>query len=505
MIDEELEPGIPTDTPGDDIPTAAGASQPEPSTAVSRGEEEPASMEEALQDDTLRQEYDQSFRRLSKGQLVRGIVVHVEPERVFVDMGGKTEGIIPLAELSAEPIPTAEGVVKPGDEISVVVLNTEGSDGNPVLSKKRADFEDWWIKIERCYERQEIITALVTERVKGGLVVDIGVRGFVPATHVGNGKLRNIERFVGQSLPLRILEIDRERRKVVLSNRLAEEERREEAKQRIFSSLRVGEVVDGKVRRIVDYGAFVDIGGVDGLLHVSEMSWTRINHPSEVLKEGDEIKVKVLRLDPEIGKISLGYRQVQPDPWSIVADKYKVGQIIEVPVSRLVQSGAFVKLNEGVEAWLPISEMTHRRGARPSELVTEGETIQCQVIEIRAPERRMVVSLKALERRAEREEVERHGRTSHRGGATIGERLGSLRDVLTRESEENAAAEVEQVAEVPSAPEAAAEAESTVEPAVENPSAPEAPVAAEPVGEAESVDATTEAPAVGTASDETPS
>ncbi|MEP0767135.1 MAG: 30S ribosomal protein S1 [Fimbriimonadia bacterium] len=495
MIDEELEPGIPTATPGDDMPTVAESSQPEPTVGISNGEEEPASMEEALQDDTLRREYDQSFRRLSRGQLLRGTVVHVEPDRVFVDMGGKTEGIIPLAELSAEPLTTAEGVVNLGDEISVVVLNPEGADGNPVLSKKRADFEDWWAKIERCYERQEIITALVTERVKGGLVVDIGVRGFVPATHVGNGKLRNIERFVGQSLPLRILEIDRERRKVVLSNRLAEEERREEAKHRIFGSLRVGEVVDGVVRRIVDYGAFVDIGGVDGLLHVSEMSWTRINHPSEVLKEGDEIKVKILRLDQEIGKISLGYRQVQPDPWSIVADKYKVGQVIEVPVSRLVQSGAFVKLEEGVEAWLPVSEMAHRRVSRPSEVVTEGQTIQCQVMDIRAPERRMVVSLRALERHIEREAVERHGRSSHKGGATIGERVGALKEMLTRKSEETAVAKAEHSTEEAPAPEAASQTESVPEPAAEEPVAPEPPVAEEPASDPEPVEVPAEASA----------
>lgn len=478
MIDEELEPTYTANTATEE---PAAEAPPVPAPSQPSVPDEPMSMEEALRDETLREEYDSSFKGLRRGKLMKVTVIQVEPDRVWVDTGTKNEGVIPLQELSAEPLTTAEGHVSVGDEITVVVLQTDSSEGNPILSKKRADFEDFWAKIEEAHQNGETLQALVTERVKGGLVVDIGVRGFVPATHVGNGKLRNIERYVGQTLPLKILEIDRERRKVVLSNREAEQENRASAKETIFQNLTVGEIVDGVVRRLVDYGAFVDIGGVDGLLHVSEMSWSRINHPNEVLREGDEIKVKILRMDSGAGKISLGYRQVLPDPWHIVSDRYKVGQLIEGQVTRLVQTGAFIKLDEGVEAWLPLSEMAARRIGKPSEVVSEGQTLQAQVLEMSSNSRRMVVSLRAMERQHEREVIEKHTRNSHRGGATIGERLGALKQFLTEEKEESeaaaAAAEVETApgAEVVPEPVAVSEPEATPE----TEAAPEPEIAAE--------------------------
>ncbi len=460
MIDEELEPGQTGTTEiaagvSDDRPPVA--EQPEPTVpnvgpsaaAPSATEEQPMSMEEALQDESLRNVFEGTFKRVKRGQLVHGTIVRVDTDRVFVDLGGKTEGVIQLNELASETLTTAEGFVSVGDQISAVVLQSEGKDGNAELSKKRADFEDSWVKIEEAHKNQVTITAPVTERVKGGLVVDIGVRGFVPATHVGNGKLRNIERYVGMSIPLKILEIDRDRRKVVLSNRLAEDELRSTAKNTVFSSLQVGDIVDGVVRRLVDYGAFVDVGGVDGLLHVSEMSWTRVNHPSEVLKDGDEIKVKVLRLDPESGKISLGYRQVLPDPWSVVAERYKPEQVIEAPISRIVQTGAFVKLPEGVEAWLPVREMSQRRIGKPSDVVSEGQIVKVQIRDMKPKERRMEVSLRALEQDAERQVIEKHTRNTHRGGATIGERLGALKQFLTDDEPHDVVAVIEEPAAEP--------------------------------------------------------
>ena len=216
--------------------------------------------------------------------------------------------------------------VKPGDKLNVVVIKTQGSDGNPIVSRKQAEFEEQWDRIVRSFEDGSSINAMVVDRVKGGLVVDVGVRGFVPATHVGNGKLRNIDKYVGQNLVLKVIELDRDRKKVVLSNRQAEEETRTAARGEIFKNIKVGDIVTGTVRRLTDYGAFVDLGGVDGLLHISEMSWARIAHPKEMFKDGQEIQVMVLRLDQGVGKISLGHRQVLPDPWNLIKQNYKIGQ-----------------------------------------------------------------------------------------------------------------------------------------------------------------------------------
>ena len=338
---------------------------------------------------------DGGFKKLNKGDRVEATVIQVDKDRLFVNLGTKSEGIVPIAELGEGNIESAKDLYSVGDKIQVVVIRPEGAEGNAIVSKKRADFEEAWDRIEEALKTGETLAATVVDRVKGGLSVDVGVRGFVPATHVGNGKLRNIEKYVGQSLPLKVIEIDRERRKVVLSNRLAEEESRASAKDEIFKSVAPGDRLTGTVRRLTDYGAFVDLGGVDGLLHISEMSWMRINHPKEMFKEGQKIEVMVLRLDPGNGKISLGHRQVLPDPWNLIKQNYNVNQKLTVIIGRLVQSGAFIKLPEGAEAFLPLSEMSYRRVKRPEEIVTEGQEIEVQIIDLRTDERRMVLSMRA--------------------------------------------------------------------------------------------------------------
>ena len=342
------------------------------------------------------QAIDSSFKRLQKGDRVEATIVSVEKDKVYVDLGTKAEGIVPLGELSEENLETAKGHFNVGDKISVVVIRPEGAEGNPIVSKKRADFEVVWDKIEEAFRTQEMIDAQVVDRVKGGLVVDVGVRGFVPATHVGSGKLRNIEKYVGQPLQLKVIEIDRERKKVVLSNRQAEEERRASAKETIFTDVKPGDRLEGTVRRLTDYGAFVDLGGVDGLLHISEMSWARINHPKEMFKEGQKIEVMVLRLDPSAGKISLGHRQVLPDPWNLIKENYKVGQTLKITINRIVQSGAFIRLPEGAEAFMPVSEMSYRRIKRPQDVVAEGEEVDAQIIDLRTEDRRMVLSMRSI-------------------------------------------------------------------------------------------------------------
>lgn len=439
------------------------------------------------------------YKKLSRGDRVEATVIQIDNDRVFVDLGTKSEGIIPLSELTEEGIGHPSEHVKAGDKIQVVVIKPEGAEGNPVVSKKRADFEDLWDGIEQAMRDQRTLNAQVVDRVKGGLLVDIGVRGFVPATHVGNGKLRNIEKYVGQAIPLKILEIDRERKKVVLSNKQADAEQRASAKDDLFKSVNVGDVLDGTVRRLTDYGAFVDLGGVDGLLHISEMSWARINHPREMFKEGQKIQVMVLRLDSGNGKISLGHRQVLPDPWNLIRENYTVNQRFNTKITRLVVSGAFVRLPEGAEAFIPLSEMSNRRIRKPEEVVEEGQEIEVQIIDLRPDERRMVLSLRATGSAPEPGRVsvsvpsyddddrgkkkggkggKKGGKGRGRGdddfedivgrrgyatgGATIGERLGMLKGLLGREADDDEDEAGEEKpegaeAEATEAPEAAAE------------------------------------------------
>jgi len=441
-------PTTPVEPPSPQQPAASAMFAPPSHEAmVEPSMDDQAEFEAALnafEGESTGTSYDDVFRPLTRGELLTARVIQVDEKRVFVDLGTKAEGIVPIEELSIGSIDSAHDVVKAGDEITVVVLNPQGREGHPIVSRKRAEFESTWDRIVQEFENKDTVAALVTERVKGGLVVDLGVRGFVPATHVGTGQIRNLDRFVGQSLPFKIIEVDRERRKVVLSNRLAEEEQRESKKKELFEHVKPGDVLDGTVRRLVDYGAFVDLGGVDGLLHVSEMSWSRVDHPKEVIKEGEELRVMVLRLDPNSGRISLGRRQVLPDPWTGIKDNYKIGQTLTLPISRIVQSGAFVKLPEGAEAFIPISEMSHRRINKPSEVVSAGQEVELKVLDLRPDERRMVLSMRALQPFEERQSTggrdEIRSRGERRrdrsqpaagpGNLTIGDRLGALKGLV---------------------------------------------------------------------------
>lgn len=412
---------------------------------------------------------DTSSRKLVKGDRIEATVIQVEKDRVFVDLGTKSEGVVPLGELTEKHLETAEGHVQVGDKIQVVVLRPEGAEGNPIVSKKRADFEAAWDKVIAAHQSGEMLSALVIDRVKGGLVVDVGVRGFVPATHVGSGKLRNIDKFVGQSLNLKVIEIDKERKKVILSNRDAEAARREKAREELLQNLTVGDVVPGVVRRVTDYGAFIDLGGLDGLLHISEMSWARINHPKDVLKEGQEIQVMVLKMDSQTAKISLGLRQVLPDPWKSISEHYKPGNKIPGKISRIVLSGAFVRLEEGIEAFLPIGEISYKHIKKVSDVLTEGQDVEVKILDVRPNERRMVLSLKdgsggegsvsessysdresrpkkknfrssssssSSSKKDRSGEGAEYAMRAPSGGATIGERLGALRGLLSDANKE---------------------------------------------------------------------
>ena len=375
--------------------------KPEPNTDESAAEDDQAQFEAALdefaaQEDASDVDYSKTFQSLREGDVVEGTVVHIDREGVLVDVGTKSEGIIRMGELTRDSFQNPEDVVSVGERIAVYVLQTENSDGNLLLSKKRADFEVAWERVQEAHKTGKIMNAMVSDRVKGGLVVDLGIRGFVPASHVGSGRVKNLDKYVGQSLPLKVIEVDRERRKVVLSHRLAVEEEREKKREETLENLAEGQVRPGVVRRITDYGAFVDLGGIDGLLHISEMSWTRINNPADVVKVGQKIQVMVLKLNRETGRVSLGMRQILPDPWQELGGRYKVGEVISGKISRLVPFGAFVQLEEGIEAIIPNQELSLRRVKRPDQVVSVGQEVEVKILEVRPEERRMTLSMRAL-------------------------------------------------------------------------------------------------------------
>ncbi len=383
-----------------------------------------------------------SIEPLSRGQIVQGLIVHIDEQGALVDVGTKSEGHIPAGELSAGT-ETGQPLVV-GDRVAVYVVRPEDEDGSPVLSKKRADYELIWNRISKAHERGEVLSAMVTDRVKGGLVVDLGLRGFLPASHVRTRNVHALDRFVGQSLKVKIIEVDRGRKRVVVSQKEAIEEARRRRREKTLASLAENKVYRGIVRRITDYGAFVDIGGVDGLLHITEMSWTRIEHPRDVVKVGDKIDVMVLRYDREQNRISLGLKQILSDPWSDIESRFSVGQIVTGTVSRVVPFGAFVKLGGGIEGIVPNAELPGPKGQRSQNVLSAGESVQAKVVSIRPQERRMTLSLRQVEQARERRELKEYlAREQENSRVTIGDLFGSMlaESQATRQNEEGEPAE----------------------------------------------------------------
>lgn len=339
--------------------------------------------------------YDQTFVTLEPGQIITGTVVQVSDDEVMVDVGYKSEGRIPHHEIGLRPGETPQSILQVGDDIDVYVMKVEDAEGNVLLSKRRADNRLVWEKLESLQESGEVIEATVTERVKGGLLVDVGLRGFVPASHVDRNYVENLEEYVGKTLRLRVIELDRQRNNVVLSHKVVLEEEYEKAKEDAFKTLKEGAIIPGVVRRLVDFGAFVDIGGgVEGLLHVSEMAWSRVNHPRDVLSEGDEIQVMVLEVNPERERISLSLKETLPDPWDTVDERFAVGDVVPCTITRVVDFGAFAKLEDGVEGLIHISQLADRHVASPSEVVKPGDEVQAKVISLDKRARRIGLSLR---------------------------------------------------------------------------------------------------------------
>jgi small subunit ribosomal protein S1 len=341
--------------------------------------------------------YDATLRPIEEGEVVTGNVVRIDQDEVLVDIGYKSEGVIPAGELSIRRAVDPHDEVDLGEEVDAIVLTKEDQDGRLIMSKKRARFEKAWRRIETAAESGEPVEGTVIEVVKGGLIIDLGVRGFLPASLVDIRRVPNLDEYMGTKIETKVIELNRSRNNVVLSRRAVLEEERKEVRQQILDRLQPGLVVDGQISNIVDFGAFVDLDGIDGLIHISELSWSHVNHPSEILTIGDTVKVKVLDIDRDRQRISLGLKQTQEDPWQRIVDTYNVGDELEGKVTKVVTFGAFVEILDGVEGLVHISELAPHHVESPREIVHPGDEIRVKILEIDSERRRLSLSAKRVE------------------------------------------------------------------------------------------------------------
>jgi len=437
--------------------------------------------------------YAATMVSFDEGDVVKGRVVRIDKDEVLVDIGYKSEGVIPSMELSIRKSVDPADEVELGEEVDALVLTKEDSEGRLVLSRKRARFEKAWRRIEAAAESGEPVEGTVIEVVKGGLILDLGVRGFLPASLVDIRRVHNLDAFLGQTLECKVIELNRSRNNVVLSRRAVLEEERKEVREQILGRLQPGQVVEGKISNIVDFGAFVDLDGIDGLIHISELSWSHVNHPSEVVSIGDTVRIKVLDIDRDRQRISLGLKQTQEDPWQRVISTYRQGDVLEGTVTKVVAFGAFVEILPGVEGLVHISELADHHVENPSEVVEPDSRLNVKILEIDEERRRLSLSIKRVEG----------------GNMPMGDLGEQLQDAeASAEGPDGSAAgpvaeeTSEQTAEAPAAEAVAEEVPTPTPPAEETPAEPvaeeapaeeaSAPAAEEPA--AEEPEADTEAP-----------
>ncbi|MGZ5339961.1 MAG: 30S ribosomal protein S1 [Solirubrobacterales bacterium] len=416
--------------------------------------------------------YDATIISFDEGDVVSGKVVQMDKEEVLVDIGYKSEGVIPSTELSIRKSVDPSEEVSLGDDVDALVLTKEDQEGRLILSKKRARFEKAWRRIETAAESGEPVEGNVIEVVKGGLILDLGVRGFLPASLVDIRRVQNLDEFMSQTLECKVIELNRSRNNVVLSRRAVLEEERKEVREQILGNLAPGQVVEGKISNIVDFGAFVDLEGIDGLIHISELSWSHVNHPSEVLDIGDTVTVKVLDIDRDRQRISLGLKQTQEDPWQKVLNDYGEGETLDGTVTKVVQFGAFVQILPGVEGLVHISELAQHHVENPGEVVAPGDEVRVRVLEIDEERRRLSLSVKRVEGQELPIKV-----AMEAAQATQAEEIGVAQAEAPAEAEAPVEAESPAEAEAPVEAESPAEAEAVE---AESPAAPETPVAPPP-------------------------
>lgn len=350
---------------------------------------------EDISDEEMNQMIDGTLTDFDEGDLIDGTVVKIEHDEVLVDIGFKSEGVIPARELSIRKDADPSEVVSLGDKLEALVLQKEDKDGRLILSKKRAEYERAWIQVEDKFKAGEVVTGEVIEVVKGGLILDIGLRGFLPASLVDLRRVKDLSAYLGTEIEARVIEMDRNRNNVVLSRRVLLEEGRKNERAEILEKLSKGMRLKGTVSSIVDFGAFVDLGGIDGLIHISELSWSHVNHPSEVVKVGEEVEVEVLDVDLQRERISLGLKQTTEDPWTKLVETYPVGTVVDGKVTKIVPFGAFIELGANVEGLVHISEMAMKHIDSPAQVVHVGDAVKVKVMDVNVERRRISLSMKA--------------------------------------------------------------------------------------------------------------
>ncbi|NLY53658.1 MAG: bifunctional 4-hydroxy-3-methylbut-2-enyl diphosphate reductase/30S ribosomal protein S1 [Firmicutes bacterium] len=422
------------------------AEEAEEEVAAPESEEDEPAEESSVMADVADQMAD-----IRTGQIVEGTVVRVTDSEVFVDIRYKSDGVIQINELSNLPNVQPADVLQEGDTVKAVVLRLENREGNVVLSKRRADAEIGWKLAEEAYAKDEIVSGQVVEVVKGGLIVNLfNLRAFLPASLVDLRFVPDLNVYVDQQVDVKIIEMESNRRRLVVSRKAAIEEVEATRREATWANLEEGQIIEGVVQRLTDFGAFVDVGGVDGLVHVSEISWGRVNHPSEALHEGQTIKVKVLGVDRERERISLSLKQTLPDPWTLVSEQFKVGDVVDGKVMRTVSFGAFVELTPGVEGLVHISQLANERVERTEDVVNPGDEVKVRILSVNPAERRISLSMRdPSESRAERhrgggDRFERRSRREGRslsyreeGSVTLGDVFGDLFDTEPKEKDED--------------------------------------------------------------------
>jgi small subunit ribosomal protein S1 len=440
-------------------------------TSTTAQEPETLTMEDLLRED------QNSIRALAHGDIVDGVVVRVDPDEVLVDIGAKSEGIISNRELSArgeQPV-----TLNSGDQVKVYIIQPEDEHGNVVLSLRKARAEGIWQAVAEKESEGEILDAEVREQNKGGLIVNImGLRGFLPSSQVARQFSGNLMELVGTKIPVKILEVNRKRNRLIVSQRAAQDEDRARQREELFEKLKVGDLITGKVSGVTSYGAFVNLGGADGLIHISELSWDRINNVSDVLTVGDELNVKVIKLDPELSRISLSLRQMSQDPWDTIENQFPPGKAVPGIVTKTKKYGAFLQIADGVEGLLHISELSWDHVERTEDVLKVGEEVEVMVLSADKVRRRISLSLRQL----------------HGGGPTgeNGEIIAPSYDYPEDDDDDSAAVTNVAVASAPAPAEASADVEVTE---------PEADVAAEAVAESAAPEA--DAPEAGAAEADT--
>ncbi len=373
---------------------------------------------------------------VSVGDVVKATVTKVEDKQALVDVGYKYDGLIPISELSPLHVEKVSDEVAVGDTFEVKVIKLNDEKEELVVSKKAVAMESSWSDLEQKMQAGEIIEATVKEVVKGGLVVDVGVRGFIPASMVERHFVEDFSDYKGKALTLKVVEMDKEKNKVILSHKAVLDDEVKVKKQSILDKIQPGQVLEGTVQRMTDFGVFVDIGGVDGLVHVSELAWNRVDKPSDVVKEGDKVQVKVLKVDRENERIGLSIKETQAGPWAKVAEEFKAGSIATGTVKRLVSFGAFVEVAPGIEGLVHISQIANRRVNTPGEVLKEGQQVQVKILDVVPAEQRISLSIRAVEedreeqaeRASKREQQQFQQENNQPMGVTLGELFADLKD-----------------------------------------------------------------------------